>query len=57
MGPIFNEKLLKSEVCGWKVVEKSNCAAKKKKKKKAENANAQRGCANQTHTTCENKWS
>ena len=32
-------------MCDWKVVEKSNCAAKKKKKKKTENANAQRGCA------------
>ena len=33
------------------MVEKSNCAVKKKEeKKKVENANAQRGRANQTHT-------
>ena len=56
MRPIFNEKVPEkwglwvpwtvhgTHLCDWKVVEKSNCAAKKKKKKK-ENTNAQRGRA------------
>ena len=56
------KKLLKSEVCGsheqytepTSVAEKwlksQIVQLKKKKKKKAENANAQRGHANQTHT-------
>ena len=64
MGPIFNKKIAEkwglwvswtvhgTHLCGLKVVEKSNCAPKKEKKekKKAENANAQRGCAKETHT-------
>ena len=38
-------------MCGKKVVEKSNCAAKKKKKEReVENINTHRGRANQTHT-------
>ena len=54
------KKLLKSEVCGSReqYTEPTNVAEKwlksqivqLKKKKQAENANAQRGHANQTHT-------
>ena len=56
------KKLLKSEVCGSreqyteptsvaeKWLESQIVQLKKKKKKKAENANAQRGHANKTHT-------
>ena len=58
---IFNEKVAEkwclwvpwtvhgTHLCGWKVIEKSNCAAKKIKKK-PENSNAHCGRANLAHT-------